>query len=412
MEDSMKTRIVIIGAGPAGVTAVETLRTYNRESEIIMLSAEPYPPYSPPAMVDHFIRNSNAHLWLDEGWMDRMGVDYRQGVHIQRIDPAEKYVFTAGDDSLQYDQLMIATGSRLYAPLEGVDKQGVYNFKSLSAAEELVSKVRSGDVTSALIIGAGFIGMEIALLLRELGLEVTQIEMLDQVMPAMLDAQTAEFALEFMRQRGINVHLNTKAVAITGEEQAESVLLESGESIDADIFIAATGVHPNTELLAGSGISHDWGILVDDHLRTNDSDVFAAGDVISVHDRQTGQRRVHANFPNAVEQGRVVGLNLAGIDTTYQGAERMNSLKHLDLPIMAVGLKEGDEILSLKTNSRQRRIYLQDGVVVGYQLVGDIRAAGTLRTLLVRGENAVKFKDRLLDPNFGQADLVGHAMVT
>jgi NAD(P)H-nitrite reductase large subunit len=76
MEDSMKTRIVIIGAGPAGVTAVETLRAYNRESEIIMLSAEPYPPYSPPAMVDHFIRNSNAHLWLDEGWMDRMGVIY------------------------------------------------------------------------------------------------------------------------------------------------------------------------------------------------------------------------------------------------------------------------------------------------------------------------------------------------
>jgi len=411
MEDSMKTRIVIIGAGPAGVTAVETFRAYNRESEITMLSAEPYPPYSPPAMVDHFIHNSNAHLWLDDGWMDRMGVNYRQGVHIQRIDPVEKYVSTAGDGSLHYDQLLIATGSRLYAPLDGVEKQGVYNFKSLSAAEELIAKVRSGDVRSAVIIGAGFIGMEIALLLRELGLEVTQIEMLDQVMPAMLDAQTAEFALEFMRQRGIVLHLNTKAVALTGEKQATSVLLESGDSIHADIFIAATGVHPNTELLAGSNINHDWGILVDDHLRTNVADVFAAGDVISVHDRQTGERRVHANFPNAVKQGRVVGLNLAGIDSTYQGAERMNSLKHLDLPIMAVGLKDGDEILSLKSNSHQRRIYLQDGVVVGYQLVGDIRAAGTLRTLLVRGENVSKFKDRLLHPNFGQADLAWHAMV-
>ena len=405
----MKTRIVIIGAGPAGVTAAETLRTYDHESEVIMLSAEPYPPYSPPAMVDHFLRDSNAHLWLDEGWKDRLGVDYRKGVSVLRIDPDEKEVFISGGGSIRYDRLVIATGSRLYAPLEGVDKPGVYNFKSLSAAEELVGKVRSGAVRTAVIVGAGFIGMEIALLLRELGVEVTQIEMLDQVMPAMLDAPTADFALELMRQRGITVHFNTKAVAFSGEERANSVLLESGDSITADIFIAATGVHPNTELLEGSGITHEWGIQVDDHLRTSAADIYAAGDVISAQDRQTGESYVHANFPNATGQGRVVGLNLAGFDTCYEGAERMNSLKHLDLPIMAVGLKNGDEILSAKSNRGQRRIYLQDGVVVGYQFVGDIHAAGTLRTLMITGENVARIKDRLLDPNFGQADITWHA---
>jgi NAD(P)H-nitrite reductase large subunit len=405
MEVIMKTRIVLIGAGPAGVTAVETLRTYDQESEVTMLSAEPYPPYSPPAMVDHFLRNSNAHLWLDDGWTDHLGVNYRQGIHVARIDPQEKEVFTSEDESIPYDRLVIATGSRLYAPLVGVEKPGVYNFKSLSTAEELVAKVSSGEVKTALIVGAGFIGMEIALLLRELGVEVTQLEMLDQVMPAMLDAQTAEFALDFMRQRGITVHLNKKAVAFTGEEQVKSVTLESGDSFEADIFIAATGIHPNTELLEGSGVEHDWGILVDDHLRTNFADIFAAGDVISVEDRLTGERYVHANFPNAVDQGRVVGLNLAGFDTRYEGAERMNSLKHLDLPIMAVGLKDGDEILSAKSNGNQRRIYLQDGHVVGYQLVGDIYAAGVLRTLMTRGENVAKYKNRLLERTFSQADL-------
>ena len=287
----------------------------------------------------------------------------------------------------------------------------MYNFKSLSAAEELIGKVSSGEVKTALIVGAGFIGMEIALLLRELGVEVTQVEMLDQVMPAMLDIPTAEFALEFMRQRSITVHLNTKAVAFTGDERVKSVTLASGDSLEADIFIAATGVHPNTELLEGSGIVHDWGILIDDHLRTNLADIYAAGDVISVEDRLTGERYVHANFPNAVDQGRVVGLNLAGFDTRYEGAERMNSLKHLDLPIMAVGLKDGDEILSAKSNSSQRRIYLQDGHVVGYQLVGDIHAAGALRTLMTRGENVARFKDRLLERNFGQADLTWRAIL-
>ncbi|GAG84041.1 unnamed protein product, partial [marine sediment metagenome] len=95
----------------------------------------------------------------------------------------------------------------------------------------------------------------------------------------------------------------------------------------------------------------------------------------------------------------------------YEGAERMNSMKHLDLPIMAVGLKDGDEILSARSNGGQRRIYLQNGVVVGYQLVGDIHAAGTLRTLLIRGENVSRYKDRLLEPNFGQADITWLAMM-
>lgn len=406
----MKTRIVFIGAGPAGVTAAETLRKYDQDSEIIMLSEEPYPPYSPPAMVDHFLSNSNAHFWLDDAWMDRLVVNYRQGVHVQRIEADEKQVFISGGDAIRYDRLVIATGSRLYAPLEGVDKSGVYNFKSLRAAEGLVREVRSGRARTAVVVGAGFIGMEIALLLRELGVEVTQVEMFDQVMPAMLDAQTGAYALELMRQRGVTVHLNTKAVAIIGQEQANGVLLESGDSIEADIFIAATGVRPNTELIGGSRIAHDWGILVDDHLQTNDPDIFAAGDVISAHDRLTGERYVHANFPNATDQGRVVGLNLAGFDTEYDGAERMNSLKHLDLPIMAVGLKDGDEILSARSNGSQRRIYLKDGFVVGYQLIGDIRAAGALRTLMVRGENVTKFKDRLLDHNFSQADLTWRAM--
>jgi nitrite reductase (NADH) large subunit len=410
MEAIMKTKIVFIGAGPAGITAAETLRSYDQESEIILLSAEPYPPYSPPAMVDHFLHNSNAHFWLDDAWTDRLAVHYRQGVQVQRLDTDEKEVFTSDGGSIPYDRLVIATGSRLYAPLEGVDKPGVYNFKSLSAAEDLVARVRTGEVRTAVIVGAGFIGMEIALLLQELGVKVNQVEMLDQLMPAMLDTPTAGYALELMRQRGVTVHLNTKAVAFTGEDQAEGVLLESGDSIEADIFIAATGVRPNTELLEGSRIAYDWGILVDDHLRTNVADVFAVGDVISVQDRLTGERYVHANFPNAVDQGRIVGLNLAGFETRYEGAERMNSLKHLDLPIMAVGLKDGDEILSTKSNGSQRRIYLQDGHVVGYQLVGDIHAAGTLRTLMVRGENVAKFKDRLLEPNFGQADLVWRAV--
>ena len=406
----MENKIIIIGAGPAGVSVVETLRAYDRRSQVTMLSAEPYPPYSPPAMADHFINGSDAHLWRGLDWPEQMDVDYRSGVKVSALEAGDRQVCLENGQALAYNQLVIASGSRLYAPLEGADLLGVYNFKSLSAAEALVGRIKGGQARTAVIVGAGFIGMEIALLLRELGVEVTQVEMLDQVMPAMLDAHSASFALNAMRQRGVHVRLNTKATAFTGDETARGVLLDSGETLKADILVAATGVRPNLEFLDSSGIAHNWGLSVDDHLRTSLPDVYAAGDVIETPDRLTGQVYVHAIFPNAVEQGRVVGLNLAGIDTVYQGAERMNSLKHLGLPLMAVGLKEGDEVLRMEIDGAWRTLYLQNNRLVGYQLIGNIRPSGALRTLFSRGDDLGKLKQRLLESNFGQGNLVWSAL--
>jgi NADPH-dependent 2,4-dienoyl-CoA reductase/sulfur reductase-like enzyme len=399
-------KIVIIGAGPAGVSAAETLRTHDKGSEIVMFSAEPYPPYSPPAMVDHFLTGSNAHLWREADWPEQTGVDYRDGVEVTAVQPDAHTIQLEDGSKLGYDRLVLATGGSLYAPLAGADLPGVYNFKSLSAAEALIARVKSGQASSALIVGAGFIGMEIALLLRELGVQVVQIEMLGQVMSNMLDQETAAVALGILRERGVDVRLNIKASAFVGNKQAEGVQLESGEVLRADLLIAATGVKPNLKLLEGSGIACKWGITVDERLRTNAADIYAAGDAVETTDRLTGETYVHAIFPNAVEQGRVVGLNLAGIETVYEGADRMNSLKHLGLPIMAVGLKSGDEVMQ----ARQRTIYLKDDRVVGFQLVGDINAAGILRALMNRRENIRPYKERLLNPNFGQGMLAWEAI--
>ena len=403
-------KIVIIGAGPAGVSAVETMRVHDQKSEILMVSAEPFPPYSPPAMADHFIHGTNAHLWRGQDWPEKHSVDYRSGVTVKGVDPDDHVIQLVDGENIKYDRLVIATGSRLYAPVEGAELPGVYNFKSLSAARALIERVKQGEAQKALIIGAGFIGMEIALLLRRLGVEVTQVEMTEQVMPVMLDGDTAKLALEFMRDRGITIHMNTKAVAFIGGDRAEGVKLESGESLEADVMVAATGVRPNLEFLEGSGVNHDWGITVDEHLRTNLEDVFAAGDVVEVPDLLTGETFVHAIFLNAVEQGNVVGLNLLGFDTSYEGAHRMNSLKHLDLPIIAAGLKTGDEMLQTRKNGNLRTIYLMNNQVVGFQMVGDIQAAGVLRALMNNRQNIGGLKDRLLEPNFGEGAIAWEAM--
>jgi len=405
-------KMLIIGAGPAGVSAAETVRGMDRQSEIVMLSDEPYLPYSPPAMADHFLTGSDLHLWRGADWLAQTEVEYQNGVRVAAIQPTAHRIQMADGGTLSYDRLLIATGSRLYAPVTGSDMPGVYNFKSLSAAEALVRRVRSGEARSALIVGAGFIGMEIALLLRELGAAVTQVEMLDQVMSTMLDPQTAAVALDLMRQRGVNVRLNTKALAFIGEDQARGVQLDSGELLEADLLIAATGVKPNLDLLEGSGIAHNWGILVDQYLRTSVMDVYAAGDVIESPNRLTGERLVHAIFPNAVEQGRVAGLNMAGYPTLYEGAERMNSLKHLGLPILAVGEKHGDTVLRRQYGDDLRTIYLNGNRLVGFQLVGDIHPAGVLHALLLQQRDVRPLLDRLLEPNFGEGMAAWSALVS
>lgn len=398
-------KIIIIGAGPAGVTAAETVRSLDRQVELTMLTDEPYLPYSPPAMADHFIHHTDHHLWRSADWPMQTGVNYLQATRVVEVEPESQRIRLASGESMGYDRLLITTGARLYAPVTGADLPGVYNFKSLSAAEALVDKVRSGQARSAIIVGAGFIGMEIALLLRELGVEVTQIEMLDQVMAAMLDAETASIATDLMRAHGVDVRLNTKAQAFVGNGKASGVRLESGELLQADLLIAATGVKPNLELLNGTAIETKRGICVDEQLKTNAPHVFAAGDCIETPNRVTGETALHAIFPNAVEQGRVAGMNLAGYPVRYDGAERMNSLKHLGLPIIAAGEKQGDRVLRERQTTRLRTIYLAEKRIVGFQLVGNIEAAGVYHALMLEKCDISRIEAHLLDPNFGEGTI-------
>ena len=399
-------RVVIVGAGPAGITVAETLRQLDPTLGITLISAEPYPPYAPPALADHFLTGRTAPLyWKGQDVDRRLEIDYRMGVRVRAVDPVSRSVVLDDGTPIAYDRLVIASGSVLHAPVEGIDLPGIADFKSLSAATALVERVRGGTARTALIVGAGFIGVEVALLLRELGLAVTVIEMLDRVMPRMLDAETASIVVAAMRERGVDVRLETRAAAFVGERAAEGVRLESGELLRADVLVAATGVRPNVGFLEGAGIDLGWGVRVDDRLATGIPDVWAAGDVAETRDRLTGERYVHAIFPNAVEQGRIVAENVLGRGAVYAGAESMNSLRHLGLPVVAVGAVAGDEELRWRRDGCLRKVVLSGGRIVGYRLAGDIRAAGAYRALMLRGADVRRHRDRLLRPDFGLASL-------
>ena len=400
----MATRIVIVGAGPAGITIAERLRQHGHTGPINLVSGEPFPPYAPPAMADHFMTGGEGTLfWKGIDICERLDVDYHQGDGVESLATNARQVRLAAGSILEYDKLVIATGSGLYAPVVGHDLAGVYNFKSLSAARQLVEKVEAREIRYAVIVGAGFIGVELALLLQGLGVAVTMIEMQDRLMPGMLEPETAAIVLEKVRERGILVRLNTPAGAFLGEQAVVGVQLESGETLRADAYIAATGVKPNIEWLDESGVATKWGVIVDNYLRTNVPNVYAAGDVAETRDRMTGQRYVHANFPNAVAQAGVVASGLLGNDVPYDGAESMNSLKHLGVEVIAVGAQSGQEQLRMREGDSLRKIFLQDGHIVGFRLAGDIRGAGVYRSLMLRGVDVTALGNRLLDARSGAA---------
>ena len=170
------------------------------------------------------------------------------------------------------------------------------------------------------------------------------------------------------------------------------------------MILAATGMQPNTGYLEGSGITIDTGVVVDDRMRTNFSDISAVGDITDVPDRVSGERSVHGNFPNAVAQAQIAAYDIMGWDAHYEGADTMNSLKHLGFPMIVAGRMGGEEIRD-KHGDIIRKIYLKDNRIIGFRLAGDIRGAGLYRTLMNRKIDLSPYLDRILDHSFGMGYL-------
>ena len=405
-------RAVVIGTGPAGITAAAALRRLDPSGSVVALSTEPYPPYSPPALADHFLTGRDGPLyWKGRDVCERLGVEERRSTRVVGIDTDAREVVLDGGIRIGFDGLVLASGSRLHAPMPGADLPGVLDFKSLQTATELFARVRAGEVSTALIVGNGFIGIELSLLLADLGVDVSVIGRRTWLMPRVLDPVTSRVAEAALTARGVTLRLGVEAKAIVGEPAANGVLLADGTVVNADLVVAATGVKPHTEFLEGSEVATGWGVQVDERLLTSVPGIVAAGDVAEAADRFTGERYVHAIFPNAVTQAPIAAANLLGADIRYEGAEAMNSLKHLGVPIVSIGTTDApDDVLRWDDGTNVRSVYLRNGRIIGAQLAGDIRAAGVYRSLMLRRVPVGRFEARLVEPGFGMADVTFDAI--
>ncbi|MEQ8939151.1 MAG: FAD/NAD(P)-binding oxidoreductase, partial [Gammaproteobacteria bacterium] len=324
---------VIIGAGPAGVIAAETLRKVDPTSSVIMIGEEQEPPYSRmalPYMIIDKIDESGTYLRKDTGHFSNKDIDVIRD-RVNKVDAAGKKLELASQDSVDFDKLLIATGSHpIRPPIEGMDLPNIHSCWTLEDGRNIVDKAKPGS--NVVLMGAGFIGCIILEALASRNVNLTVIEMGDRMVPRMMDQTAGNLIKTWCQNKGVNVHTSTKVESITrGDGDALKVNLDNGETIDADVVISATGVEANIQFLEGSGIDTDYGVLVNDRLQSNNADIFAAGDVCQGKDFSTGEYTVQAIQPTAADHGRIAAMNMAGRDVLHQGCVNMNVLDTMGL---------------------------------------------------------------------------------
>lgn len=401
---------VILGAGPAGVIAAETLRRADPAATVTVIGDEPFAPYSRmaiPYLLADTIDEGGTHLRQEPGHYDSLRIELRRGRAV-RISPAERTVALEDGGALHYDRLLIATGSRaVRPPVDGMDLPGVETCWTLEDARRIAARARPGS--RAVLIGAGFIGLIVLEALAARKVAVTVVEMADRMLPRMMDDAGAAIIRRWCESKGIRVLTGTTVAGLEATPDGLRLAFDGGGTAEADIVVCAAGVQPNIEFLAGSGIATDQGVLVDERLQTSVAGIYAAGDVAQGPDFSTGGRAIHAIQPTASEHGRIAALNMAGTSTPYRGSLAMNVLNTLGLISSSYGLwmgVDGGERAVARDDAEYRYLRLEfDGdVLVGSLALGLTRHVGVLRGLIQTRTPLGAWKDRLIrDPSLVMA---------
>jgi NAD(P)H-nitrite reductase large subunit len=322
------TNHIIIGGGPVATNAIETIRQFeDGQSQITLICDEPaHSRMALPYWLSGQIPREQTHT-ADDASFQKMGVEARIGARVTAIDPAAGSVSLANGDTLNYDKLLIATGaSPLRLDIPGIDLPGVQTLWSLADTEALLASAGTSANPRVVMIGAGFIGLIMLNAMHKRGWQLTVIERESHVLPRMLDADSAALVGSWLDSKGVAVHSGATVTAITeAADGSKSVELADGTKLAADVVIVAAGIKTNTELVNGTGIETDGGILVDDRMQTNLPNIYAGGDVAQGPSLFGGQE-IHSIQPTAVDHGRIAGANMAGHDVQYPGSLSMNVL--------------------------------------------------------------------------------------
>jgi NAD(P)H-nitrite reductase large subunit len=419
------THHVILGAGPAGVIAAETLRKHAPTDTITLVGDEPDAPYSRmaiPYLLIGNIEEQGTYLRKSATHYDDLRITQVKA-KVTRVDAAGKTVHLDNGQSMAFDKLLIATGSHpVRPPIAGMDLPGVHPCWTLEDARAIQALAKPG--ARVLQMGAGFIGCIIMEALAARGVKLSVVEMGDRMVPRMMGPVAGGMIRDWCEAKGVQVFTGTKVEAISqGAEKGLlgklasavglssddaggplQVRLSNGQTVEADLVISATGVRPAIGFLKDSGITCLQGVLTDQHLQTNVPGIYAAGDCAEAFDMVSCKTIVSAIQPNAAEQARVAALNMLGQKTELKGVTQINVLDTLGLISTSFGNWEGvaggqSAVLTDKAAGRHLSLQFKDDVMVGCNSVGWTEHVGVMRGLVEGQVHLGEWKDRLMhDP--------------
>lgn len=396
---------VILGAGPAGVTAAETLRSVDPNASITLIGGEPEPPYSRMALPYYIygkIDEGGTHLRQDPEHYDKLRIRYIMG-RCGGIDAGEKKLYLSTGEVLPYDKLLIATGANpILPPIPGSNHDGVETCWTLEDGRKILELADKGS--PVVLVGAGFIGSIILEALYLRGCQITVVELAPRMVARMMDETAGGMLGRWCQSKGVRVVTNTRVVRIDKGDEGGSRLkvgLSDGTEAPADLCVLAVGVRSNTGFLVGSGVEVNTGIVVDEYLQTTAPDIYAAGDCCEGIDLSTGKPEMLAIQPVAVEHGRIAALNMAGHQHKHRGSLNMNVLDTMGLISSSFGLWQGAQVgetakLVDEDNYKYMKLEFEGDRLVGAQCVGMTDHVGMLRGLIQTGFRLGEWKDTLL----------------
>jgi NAD(P)H-nitrite reductase large subunit len=405
-------RIVIVGNGPAATSAVEAIRETDPVSDVTIISGEEGCAYTPCFLAKLVAGTADAGklaLKCDDFYQVNR-VELLTGNAVASVEPEAHRVVLEDGTRIGYDRLLLACGARAVVPDEpDLSGEGVFSFRTL--ADAVAIRDRAKDVHDVVVLGSGFVAMEIAEALAEVGATVSLVARTDHILRRVFDPEVADMVEAHLTRHGVRFQkcCNLVGVERDAEGRLTAAVLSSGQRVPCRMLVVGVGMRPNTEIVAGTAIACDQGILTDDAMRTSVPDIYAAGDVAQAD--IGGVCKVNLIHPNAVATGRVAGANMVGGDRTMaEHLPDMNVLTLFGRSFLAVGALEGERVLRRTGASGDLvKVFADaDGLIKGVELVGDVTRGGLYASLIARGVHAGDVPG-LLSPDFNYAETSGQA---
>ena len=364
MSDPGPQSIVIVGASLAGAKAAETLRAEGYGGRLVLVGDEPERPYERPPLSKDYLRDPSGREKVfvhPEGFYEEQGIELLTGTTVSAVDPGAGTVTLAGGERLAWDRLLLCVGSEpRMPPIPGIELDGVMTLRTLPDSDRLRQAISSGGPLA--VIGAGWIGCEVAASARQLGAEVTLIERDSLPLLAVLGEEVGAFYADVHREHGVQLVPDAAVEAFEGAGRIERVRLAGGRTVDCAAAVVGVGVAPRTGLAAAAGLAIGDGVLVNAHLRTSAPGIFAAGDIASAEHPFYGRRVRVEHWANALNQGPCAARNMLGEGEPYERLPYFYSDQY-EVGMEYTGLVDWDSRVVMRGDpaSRELMVFWLDG---------------------------------------------------